>query len=133
MFDNQFLQNMAFMGNYDTLRLQHELREKEAEIERLKAKLKEKLEEHDSETYRVHALYDVMGFLQRAIDRGTLEGNEIIVIRDGDDYKQVCGKCRIATIHEITQGGKNPIKRLNGYSGRDINKDDYLNNVIVFE
>lgn len=129
MFDEAFLQNMAFMGNYDTLRLQHELREKEAEIERLKAKLKDQ----GAETYYVHAINDVIDFLERAKDCGTLKGIESIVVRDGDDYKLVCGKCRIATIHEITQGGKNPIKRLNGYSGRDINKDDYLNNVIVFE
>lgn len=62
MFDEAFLQNMAFMGNYDTLRLQHELREKEAEIERLKAKLKDQ----GAESYYVHAINDVMDFLERA-------------------------------------------------------------------
>ena len=38
MFDNQFLQNMAIIGNCDALRLQHELREKE-DLERKKLKL----------------------------------------------------------------------------------------------
>lgn len=129
MFDNQFLQNMAFMGSYDTLRLQHELREKEAEIERLKAKLKNQ----GAETYYVHAINDVIDFLERAKDCGTLKGIESIVVRDGDDYKLVSSKCRVATIDEITQSGKNPIKQLNGYWCKDINKDDCLNKVIVFE
>lgn len=88
MFEQSFLQNMAIMGSVETARLQYELREKEAEIERLKAKLKEKLEAQSLETYRVHTLYDVMGFLQRAIDCGTLKGDEVIVIRDGDDFKK---------------------------------------------
>ena len=129
MFDEAFLQNMAFMGNYDTLRLQHELREKEAEIERLKAKLKNR----GTESYYVHAINDVIDFLERAKDCGTLKGIEQIVVRDGDDYKLVSSKCRVATIDEITQGGKNPIKQLNGYWCKDINKDDCLNKVIVFE
>lgn len=129
MFDNQFLQNMAFMGNYDTLRLQHELREKEAEIERLKAKLKNQ----GAESYYVHAINDVIEFLERAKDCGMLKGIEQIVVRDGDDYKLVSSKCRVATIHEITQGGKKPIKQLNGYWSNDINKDDPLDKVIVFE
>ena len=129
MFDEAFLQNMAFMGNYDTLRLQHELREKEAEIERLKAKLKNR----GTESYYVHAINDVIDFLERAKDCGTLKGIEQIVVRDGDDYKLVSSKCRVATIDEITQGGKNPIKQLNGYWCKDINKDDCLNKVIVLE
>lgn len=129
MFDNQFLQNMAFMGNYDTLRLQHELREKEAEIERLKAKLKNQ----GAESYYVHAINDVIEFLERAKDCGMLKGIEQIIVRDGDDYKLVSSKCRVATIHEITQGGKKPIKQLNGYWSNDINKDDPLDKVIVFE
>lgn len=129
MFDEAFLQNMAFMGNYDTLRLQHELREKEAEIERLKAKLKDQ----GAESYYVHAINDVIDFLERAKDCGMIKGIEQIVVRDGDDYKLISSKCRVATIDEITQGGKNPIKQLNGYWCKDINKDDCLNKVIVFE
>lgn len=129
MFDNQFLQNMAFMGNYDTLRLQHELREKEAEIERLKARLKNQ----GAESYYVHAINDVIDFLERAKDCGTLKGDESIVVRDGDDYKLISSKIRVTTINEITQGGKKPIKQLNGYWTHDINKDNSLDKVIVLE
>ena len=117
------------MGNYDALRLQQEVMEKEAEIERLKAKLKDQ----GAESYYVHAINDVIDFLERAKDCGTLKGVESIVIRDGDDYKLVSSKCRITTINEITQNGKKPIKQLNGYWTHNINKDDYLNKVIVFE
>ena len=129
MFDNQFLQNMAIIGNCDTLRLQHELREKEAEIERLKAKLKEQC----VESYYVSAINDVIDFLERAKDCGMLKGIEQIVVRDGDDYKLVSSKIRITSLHELTQDGKKPIKQLNGYWHNDINKDDYLTSVIVLE
>lgn len=129
MFEQSFLQNMAIMGSVETARLQYELREKEAEIERLKAKLKDQ----GVESYYVSAINDVIDFLERAKDCGTLKGIESIVVRDGDDYKLVSSKCRVATIDEITQGGKNPIKQLNGYWCKDINKDDCLNKVIVLE
>ena len=62
-----------------------------------------------------------------------LKGIEQIVVRDGDDYKLVSSKIRITSLHELTQGGKKPIKQLNGYWHKDINKDDYLTNVIVLE
>lgn len=129
MFEQSFLQNMAIMGSVETARLQCELREKEAEIERLKAKLKNQ----GTETYYVHAINDVIEFLERAKDCGMLKGIEQIIVRDGDDYKLVSSKCRVATIHEITQGGKKPIKQLNGYWSNDINKDDPLDKVIVLE
>lgn len=129
MFDESYLQNLAIMGTVETARLQCKLREQEAEIERLKAKLKNR----GTESYYVHAINDVIDFLERAKDCGTLKGIESIVVRDGDDYKLVSSKCRVATIDEITQGGKNPIKQLNGYWCKDINKDDCLNKVIVFE
>ena len=129
MFEQSFLQNIAIMGSVETARLQCELKEKEAEIERLKAKLKNQ----GAETYYVHAINDVIEFLERAKDCGMLKGIEQIVIRDGDDYKLVSSKCRVATIREITQGGKKPIKQLNGYWSNDINKDDPLDKVIVLE
>lgn len=129
MFEQSFLQNMAIMGSVETARLQCELREKEAEIERLKAKLRDQ----GAETYYVHAINDVIEFLERAKDCGMLKGIEQIIVRDGDDYKLVSSKCRVATIHEITQGGKKPIKQLNGYWSNDINKDDPLDKVIVLE
>ena len=120
---------MAIIGNCDALRLQHELMEKESEIERLKAKLKEQC----VESYYVSAINDVIDFLERAKDCGMLKGIEQIVVRDGDDYKLVSSKIRITSLHELTQGGKKPIKQLNGYWHNDINKDDYLTNVIVLE
>lgn len=129
MFDESYLQNLAIMGTVETARLQCKLREQEAEIERLKAKLKNQ----GAESYYVHAINDVIDFLERAKDCGTLKGIESIVVRDGDDYKLVSSKCRVATIDEITQGGKKPIKQLNGYWVKDINKDNCLNKVIVLE
>ena len=129
MFEQSFLQNIAIMGSVEIARLQCELREKEAEIERLKTKLKNQ----GAETYYVDAINDVIEFLERAKDCGMLKGIEQIIVRDGDDYKLVSSKCRVATIHEITQGGKKPIKQLNGYWSNDINKDDPLDKVIVFE
>lgn len=129
MFDESFLQNMGIFGSIENAKLQQKVREQEAEIERLKAKLKDQ----GSETYYVQAINDVIDFLERAKGCGMLKGIEQIVVRDGDDYKLVSSKCRVATIHEITQGGKKPIKQLNGYWVEDINKDDYLTNVIVLE
>ena len=123
MFDESFLQGLAIMGTVETARLQHELREKEAEIERLKAKLKDQ----GVESYYVSAINDVIDFLERAKDCGILKGIEQIVVRDGDS------KIRITSLHELTQGGKKPIKQLNGYWHNDINKEDYLTNVIVLE
>lgn len=129
MFEEPFLQNLNIIGCIETARLQCKLREQEAEIERLKAKLKNQ----GAESYYVHAINDVIDFLERAKDCGTLKGIESIVVCDGDDYKLVSSKCRVATIDEITHGGKNPIKQLNGYWCKDINKDDCLNKVIVLE
>lgn len=129
MFEEPFLQNLNIIGCIETARLQCKLREQEAEIERLKAKLKNQ----GAESYYVHAINDVIDFLERAKDCGTLKGIESIVVRDGDDYKLVSSKCRVATIDEITQGGKKPIKQLNGYWVKDINKDNCLNKVIVLE
>ena len=129
MYDNQFLENMAFVGNYDTLRLQQELREKESEVERLKAKLKDL----GSETDDVCCLVGVMQFLQRAIDSGEIKGVEPILIHDGNDYKLLSTRCRVSTIHAVTDGGKNPIKPLNGQRWYGIDKRDYLDKVIVFE
>ena len=119
MFDDQFLQNMAIIGNCDALRLQQKVVEQEAEIERLKAKLKDQ----GVESYYVSAINDIIDFLERAKDCGMLKGIEQIVIRDGDDYKLVSSKIRITSLHELTQGGKKPIKQLNGYWHNDINKD----------
>lgn len=129
MFEQSFLQNMAIMGSVETARLQCELREKEAEIERLKAKLKD----HGVESYYVSAINDIIDFLERAKDCGMLKGIEQIVVRDGDDYKLVSSKIRVTAINEITQNGKKPIKQLNGFWHEDINKEDCLTNVIVFE
>lgn len=129
MFDESFLQNMGVLGCIENARLQQKVREQEAEIERLKAKLKDQ----GVESYYVSAINDVIGFLERAKDRGMLKGNESIIVRDGDDYKLVSSKIRVTSLHEITQGGKKPIKQLNGYWVEDINKEDYLNNVIVLE
>lgn len=129
MFEEPFLQNLNIIGCIETARLQCKLREQEAEIQRLKAKLKNQ----GAESYYVHAINDVIDFLERAKDCGTLKGIESIVVRDGDDYKLVSSKCRVATIDEITQGGKKPIKQLNGYWVKDINKDSCLNKVIVLE
>lgn len=129
MFEEPFLQNLNIIGCIENARLQGRLREQEAEIQRLKAKLKNQ----GAESYYVHAINDVIDFLERAKDCGTLKGIESIVVRDGDDYKLVSSKCRVATIDEITQGGKKPIKQLNGYWVKDINKDNCLNKVIVLE
>lgn len=128
MFD-PYLQNLNITGCIENAKLQCKLREQEAEIRRLKAKLKNQ----GAESYYVHAINDVIEFLERAKDCGMLKGIEQIIVRDGDDYKLVSSKCRVATIHEITQGGKKPIKQLNGYWSNDINKDDPLDKVIVFE
>lgn len=129
MFDEHFLQNMGVLGSIENARLQQKVREQEAEIERLKAKLKD----HGVESYYVFAINDVIDFLERAKDCGMLKGIEQIVVRDGDDYKLVSSKIRVTAINEITQNGKKPIKQLNGYWHNDINKDDYLTNVIVLE
>lgn len=129
MFDNQFLQNMAFMGNYDTLRLQHELREKEAEIERLKAKLKDQ----GSETSDVCCVSGLMDFWNRAIERGELTGLEPILIHDGDDYKLLGTRCRVSTIQSVTNNGKNPIKPFNSQRYSAIDTKDCLDKVIVLE
>lgn len=129
MFDDQFLQNMAIIGNCDALRLQQKVMEQESEIERLKQLLKNQ----GVQSYDVQAINDVIDFLERAKDNGMLKGIEQIVVRDGDDYKLVSSKIRVTTINEITQGGKKPIKQLNGYWTHNINKDDYLTNVIVLE
>lgn len=124
-----YLQNLNIAGCIENARLQRKLREQQAEIERLKAKLKDQ----GVESYYVSAINDVIDFLERAKDCGMLKGIEQIVVRDGDDYKLVSSKIRVTTLHELTQGGKKPIKQLNGYWHNDINKDDYLTNVIVLE
>ena len=129
MFDNQFLQNMAFMGNYDTLRLQHELREKEAEIRRLKAKIRER----ESETSDVCCVAGLMDFWNRAIERGELTGLEPILIHDGDDYKLLGTRCRVSTIQSVTNNGKNPIKPFNSQRYSAIDTKDCLDKVIVLE
>lgn len=129
LFDDQFLQNMGVLGSIENAKLQQKVREQEAEIERLKAKLKDQ----GVESYYVSAINDVIDFLERAKDCGMLKGIEQIVVRDGDDYKLVSSKIRITSLHELTQGGKKPIKQLNGYWHNDINKEDYLTNVIVLE
>ena len=46
MFDEHFLQNMGVLGSIENARLQQKVREQEAEIERLKAKLKIKVLNH---------------------------------------------------------------------------------------
>lgn len=129
MYDNQFLENMAFMGSYDTLRLQQELMKKESEIKRLKAKLKDQ----GSETDDVCCLVGVMQFLQRAIDKGEIKGVEPILIHDGNDYKLLSTRCRVSTIREVTDGGTNPIKPLNGQKWYGIDKRACSDKVIVFE
>ena len=141
MFDEHFLQNMGVLGSIENARLQQKVREQEAEIERLKAKLKDQ----GVESYYVSAINDIIDFLERAKDcgmlkgieqivvRDVLKGIEQIVVRDGDDYKLVSSKIRITSLHELTQDGKKPIKQLNGYWHNDINKEDYLTNVIVLE
>lgn len=129
MFEQSFLQNIAIMGSVETARLQCKLREKEAEIERLKAKIKDQ----GSETDDVCCLVGLMQFLQRAIDRGEITGVEPIVIHDGDDYKLLSTRCRVSTISGVTNGGKNPIKPFNGQRHSAIDTKDYLDKVIVLE
>ena len=129
MFEQSFLQNMAIIGSVETARLQHELREKEAEIERLKAKLKDQ----GSETSDVCCVAGLMDFWNRAIDRGELTGLEPILIHDGDDYKLLGTRCRVSTIQTVTNGGKNPIKPFNGQRYDAIDKKEYLDKVIVLE
>lgn len=129
MFEESFLQNMSMLGCIETARLQCKLREQEAEIRRLKAKLKDQ----GSETSDVCCVAGVMDFLQRAIERGELTGIEPILIHDGDDYKQLGTRCRVSTIQDVTDDGKNPIKPFNGQRYDAIDKKDYLDKVIVLE
>ena len=129
MFEQSFLQNMAIMGSVETARLQHELREKEAEIRRLKAKLKDQC----SETSDVCCIAVLIDFWNRAIERGELTGLEPILIHDGDDYKLLGTKCRVSTIQSVTNGGKNPIKPFNGQRYNTIDSRDDLDKVIVLE
>lgn len=129
MFEQSFLQNMAIMGSVETARLQHELREKEAEIRRLKAKLKDQC----SETSDVCCIAGLIDFWNRAIERGELTGLEPILIHDGDDYKLLGTKCRVSTIQSVTNGGKNPIKPFNGQRYNTIDSRDDLDKVIVLE
>ena len=129
MFDESFLQGLAIMGTVETARLQCELREKEAEIERLKAKLKDRC----SETSDVCCVAGLMDFWNRAIERGELTGIEPILIHDGDDYKLLGTRCRVSTIHSVTNGGKNPIKPFNGQRYSAIDTKDCLDKVIVLE
>ena len=129
MFEQSFLQNMAIMGSVETARLQCELREKEAEIERLKAKLKDRC----SETSDVCCVAGITDFLNRAVERGELNGLEPILIHDGDDYKLLGTRCRVSTIQDVTNGGKNPIKPFNGQRYSAIDTKDCLDKVIVLE
>lgn len=129
MFDESYLQNLAIMGTVETARLQCKLREQEAEIERLKAKLKDQ----GSETSDVCCVAGLMDFWNRAIDKGELTGIEPILIHDGDDYKLLGTRCRVSTIHSVTNGGKNPIKPFNGQRYDAIDRKDYVDKVIVLE
>lgn len=129
MFEQSFLQNMAIMGSVETARLQYELREKEAEIKRLKAKLKDQ----GSETSDVCCVAGLMDFWNRAIERGELNGLEPILIHDDDDYKLLGTRCRVSTIQDVTNGGKNPIKPFNGQRYSAIDTKDCLDKVIVLE
>lgn len=129
MFEQPFLQNMAILGSVETARLQCKLREQEAEIERLKAKLKDQ----GSETSDVCCVAGIMDFLNRAVERGELTGLEPILIHDGDDYKLLGTRCRVSTIQSVTHDGKNPIKPFNGQRYDAIDRKDYLDKVIVLE
>lgn len=129
MFEESFLKNMNIIGSIENARLQCELREKEAEIERPK----EKLKDQGSETDDVCCLVGLMQFLQRAIERGELTGIEPILIHDGDDYKLLGTRCRISTIKSVTNDGKNPIKPFNGQRYSAIDTKDCLDKVIVLE
>lgn len=129
MFEESFLQNMNIIGNIENARLQCKLREQEAEIKRLKAKLEDK----GSETSDVCCIAGLMDFWNRAIERGELTGLEPILIHDGDDYKLLGTKCRVSTIHDVTNDGKNPIKPFNGQRYDAIDRKDYLDKVIVLE
>lgn len=129
MFEESFLQNMSMLGCIETARLQCKLREQEAEIGRLKAEIRDLL----SETNDVCCVAGLMDFLNRAVERGELTGIEPILIHDGNDYKILSTRCRVSTIQDVTDDGKNPIKPFNGQRYDAIDKKDYLDKVIVLE
>lgn len=129
MFEEPFLQNLNIIGCIETARLQCKLREQEAEIERLKAKIRDL----GSETSDVCCVAGLMDFWNRAIERGELNGLEPILIHDGDDYKLLGTRCRVSTIQDVTNGGKNPIKPFNGQRYSAIDTKDCLDKVIVLE